>query len=86
MLGAIAGDIICEAAPTKTRELPLLSTGATFTDDTVCTVAIADALLTGGDFAQCLRAYVHCYPDPRGTAAGSHAGPTHRACQHSSEP
>jgi hypothetical protein len=24
----------------------------------------ADALLTGGDFAQCLRADAHCYPEP----------------------
>jgi hypothetical protein len=29
-----------------------------FTDYTVCTVAVADALLSGGDFAQYLRAYV----------------------------
>jgi ADP-ribosylglycohydrolase len=67
MLGAIAGDMIgsiCEAGRSSPRELPLLTAGATFTDDTVCTMAIADALLTGGDFAQCLRAYVHCYPDP----------------------
>jgi ADP-ribosylglycohydrolase len=67
MLGAIVGDFIgsiCEAAPIKSRELPRLSRGATLTDDTVCTVALADALLTGRDFAQCLRAYVRCYPDP----------------------
>jgi hypothetical protein len=24
----------------------------------------ADALLTGADFAQCLRADAHCYPEP----------------------
>ena len=34
----------------------------TFTDDSVCTVAIADALLSGGDFAEYLRAYVRRYP------------------------
>jgi ADP-ribosylglycohydrolase len=34
----------------------------TFTDDTVCTVAIADALMQGGDFADTLRAYVRRYP------------------------
>ena len=65
MLGAIAGDIIgsiYEAAPIKTREFPLFGPGVTFTDDTVCTVAIADALLTGGDFARYLRAYVRRYP------------------------
>jgi ADP-ribosylglycohydrolase len=66
MLGAIAGDIIgsiYEAAPIKTKDFPLFGRGVTFTDDTVCTVAIADALLCGGDFAQYLRAYVRRYPD-----------------------
>jgi ADP-ribosylglycohydrolase len=65
MLGAIAGDIIgsiYEAAPIKTKDFPLFGRGVSFTDDTVCTVAIADALLSDGDFAQYLRAYVRRYP------------------------
>jgi ADP-ribosylglycohydrolase len=65
MLGAIAGDIvgsIYEAAPIKTKDFPLFGRGVCFTDDTVCTVAIGDALLSGGDFAQYLRAYVRGYP------------------------
>ena len=65
MLGAIAGDVIgsiYEAAPIKTKNFPLFGAGAKFTDDTVCTVAIADALLQGADFAEALRAYVRRYP------------------------
>ena len=65
MIGAIEGDIIgsiYEAAPIKTREFPLFGPGVSFTDDTVCTVAIADALLSGGDCARHLRAYVRRYP------------------------
>jgi ADP-ribosylglycohydrolase len=65
MLGAIAGDIIgsiYEARPIKTKTFPLFGPGVTFTDDTVCTVAIADALLSGGDPAASLRAYVRRYP------------------------
>jgi ADP-ribosylglycohydrolase len=65
MRGAIAGDIIgsiYEAAPIKTKDFPLFGRGVTFTDDTVCTVAIADALLSGGDLARSLRAYVRRYP------------------------
>ncbi|HSA79583.1 MAG TPA: ADP-ribosylglycohydrolase family protein [Geminicoccaceae bacterium] len=65
MLGAIAGDIIgsiYEAAPIKTKDFPLFGPGVRFTDDTVCTVAIADALMQGGDFAGTLRAYVRRYP------------------------
>jgi ADP-ribosylglycohydrolase len=66
MFGAIADDIIgsiYEAAPIKTKDFPLFGGDVRFTDDTVCTVAIADALLSGGDFARCLRAYVRRYPD-----------------------
>jgi len=65
MLGAIAGDIIgsiYEAAPIKTKDFPLFGPGVTFTDDTVCTVAVADALMQGGNFAGTLRAYVRRYP------------------------
>jgi ADP-ribosylglycohydrolase len=65
MLGAIAGDIIgsiYEAAPIKSKDFPLFGRGVSFTDDTVCTVAIADALLCGGDFAEYLRAYVRRCP------------------------
>ena len=65
MLGAIAGDIIgsiYEAAPVKTKDFLLFGHGVRFTDDTVCPVAIADALLSGGDFADFLRAYVRRYP------------------------
>ena len=65
MIGAIAGDIIgsiYEAVPIKTKDFPLFGAGVTFTDDTVCTVAIADALLSGGDCARHLRAHVRRYP------------------------
>jgi len=65
MLGAIAGDIIgsiYEAAPIKTKDFPLFGPGVRFTDDSVCTVAVADALMQGGDFADTLRAYVRRFP------------------------
>lgn len=65
MLGAIAGDIIgspYEAAPIKTKSFQLLSARSTFTDDTVCTVAIAHALLGDGDFAGSLRIFVAAHP------------------------
>jgi len=65
MLGAIAGDIIgsiYEAAPIRTKDFALFGPGVRFTDDTVCTVALADALMQGADFAATLRAYVRRYP------------------------
>ena len=66
MLGAIIGDIvgsIYEADPIKTKDFPLFHPAATFTDDTVCTLAVADCLVSGGDFARYLRGYVRSYPD-----------------------
>ena len=48
MLGAIAGDVIgsaYEANAVKTTHFPLFPPGACFTDDTVLTVATAEALL-----------------------------------------
>ncbi|MBB3230118.1 ADP-ribosylglycohydrolase family protein [Halomonas stenophila] len=66
MLGAIAGDIIGsvhEGAGTKTRDFPLFVAGSTFTDDSVLTVAVADALLHGGDYVDLFHDYFHRYPD-----------------------
>ena len=56
MIGAIAGDIIgsvFEAWNIKTKRFPLYdfqSINSTFTDDTVMTCAIADAILTGESY------------------------------------
>lgn len=63
MIGAIAGDMIgspYEAWPIKDKDFPLRV--ADFTDDTVLTVAVADALLGGGDFAASLRRFARRYP------------------------
>ena len=48
MLGAIIGDIagsIYEHNSHKSKDFPFFGPGADFTDDTVCTIAVADALL-----------------------------------------
>ena len=62
MLGAICGDIIgsvYEFNSIKTTEFPLFSETSFFTDDTVMTIAVADALMaTGGSgaFEEALKA------------------------------
>jgi ADP-ribosylglycohydrolase len=65
MLGAIAGDIIgspYEFDRIKTTEFPLFSKRSEFTDDTVLTVAVAEALLDGGDYAEAFRRWGRRYP------------------------
>jgi len=65
MLGAIAGDIVgsrFEGEPAPKRNFALFHAHCRFTDDTVCTLAIADALLGDRDFAGSLRAFVRVHP------------------------
>ena len=57
MLGAIAGDVIgsvYERSNIKTKQFELFSPKCCFTDDTVCTLAIAVCLLEDGDFSNFL--------------------------------
>lgn len=65
MLGAIAGDIIgsvYEAAPIKTTDFPLFHPSCTFTDDTVLTVATAEAILKGENYAAAYRRLARAHP------------------------
>lgn len=65
MIGAIAGDIIgsvYEWNNIKTTDFPLFDRGCHFTDDTVLTVAVADCILHGGDYASKFKEYYKLYP------------------------
>lgn len=51
MLGAIVGDIIgsrFEFNNTNRFDLELFTPACSFTDDTICTIAMADAVMNGG--------------------------------------
>lgn len=66
MLGAIAGDIIgsvYEADNLKSTDFPLFHRACRYTDDTVLTVAVADAILEDGDYETNLKHYAHLYPN-----------------------
>jgi ADP-ribosylglycohydrolase len=67
MLGAIAGDVIgsvYEHRPVKTADFrPLLSGASRYTDDTVLTVATADAILGDGDYAASYRRFGRAHPN-----------------------
>jgi ADP-ribosylglycohydrolase len=63
MIGAIAGDMIgspFERHPIKTLDIAL--SVSRFTDDTVLSVAVADAILTGRDFGDQIKAFAGRYP------------------------
>lgn len=65
MLGAIAGDIIgsiYENFRTKNKDFRLFTPLSYFTDDTVLTVAVADALLNGHNFATSINGYARRRP------------------------
>ena len=64
-MGAIAGDMIgsvYEGQPIKSKAFPLFQAYSTFTDDTVLTVAVADAILGDGDYARALKRFGRAYP------------------------
>jgi len=66
LLGAIAGDMIgsrFEHSRRKDARFTLFKKGCRFTDDTVLTLAVADALLSGGEYGETIAAYARCYPD-----------------------
>lgn len=65
MLGAISGDIIgslYENLRIKRKDFPLFTPLSTYTDDTVLTVAVADAILSGRDYGSVLKSYARHHP------------------------
>lgn len=65
MVGAIAGDIIgsvYEAHPIKTKDFPLFHPRCRFTDDSVLTIAVAEAILTDGDYRRSVWEFGRRYP------------------------
>ena len=65
MLGAIAGDVIgsiYERFPVRSTDFPLFPRRARFTDDTVLTVATAQAIREGGDYRAAYRSWGRRYP------------------------
>lgn len=76
MLGAIIGDIVgsrFEFNNTSDYGFALFDVKSSFTDDTICTVAIADALMNGTDYGESLRLWCNKYPNPMGGYGGGFA-------------
>ena len=75
MLGAAIGDIVgsrFEFNNCKRVDFPLFGAGSDFTDDTICTVAVADWVSRGcgEDLAAILQAWCRRYPHPTGAYGG----------------
>lgn len=65
MLGAVAGDIIgsiYESRPIKTKDFPLFHPRCRYTDDSVLTVAVAEAILQGVSYREALLEMGRRYP------------------------
>ncbi len=68
MIGAIIGDIVgstYELHNTQNYDFELFPQGSSFTDDTVCTIAIADAILRGISYRDSLIEWCRKYPERR---------------------
>lgn len=73
MLGAIIGDIIgsrFEFNPTNDYNFELFGEGCSYTDDTICTIAVADAILRCRDYGESIHEWCRKYPDPKGGYGG----------------
>ena len=76
MLGAIIGDIVgsrWEFNPTNDYNFELFSDKNGFTDDTICTVAVADAILKDREFGESIHEWCRRYPHPMGGYGGRFA-------------
>lgn len=77
MLGAMIGDIAgskYEFNNTFDYDFEMFGEGCDFTDDTICTVAIADAILNGRSYQESLLDWCRRYPSPKGAYGGRFTG------------
>ena len=80
MLGAIIGDIAgskYEFNNTFDYDFEMFGGGCDFSDDTICTVAVADAILNGRSYQESLLDWCRRYPSPKGAYGGRFAGWIH---------
>jgi len=66
LLGALAGDMIgsvYEFNPVKHTHFQLFTPSSRITDDSVLTLAVADAILSGKGYQECIHQYAHTYPN-----------------------
>ena len=80
MLGDMIGDIAgskYEFNNTFDYDFGMFGEGCDFTDDTICTVTVADAILNGRSYQESLLDWCRRYPSPKGAYGGRFAGWIH---------
>lgn len=76
MLGAIIGDIVgsrFEFNNTNIYDFKLFDDECNYTDDTICTIAVADGILSGSSYADKIHSWCRSHPMPMGGYGGSFA-------------
>lgn len=76
MIGAMVGDIVgsrFEFNNTNDLHFELFTEECSFTDDSICTLAIGYALVSGISYGESLRSWCAMYPTPMGAYGGSFA-------------
>ncbi|MDE5812574.1 MAG: ADP-ribosylglycohydrolase family protein [Muribaculaceae bacterium] len=74
MIGTIIGDIagsIYEFDNTADYNFPFFAPDAEFTDDSICTLAVADAILNNKSYENAMHTLCRRYPNPMGAYGGS---------------
>ncbi len=74
MLGSILGDIIgstYEFANTKDYNFDFFPAGSNYTDDSILTIAVADAILNNIDYGKSIQKWARKYPHPKGSYGGA---------------
>lgn len=69
MIGAIIGDIVgsrFEFDNTNDFNFELFTEECAYTDDTICTIAVADAAMNGSSYGVALHSWCRRYPKPMG--------------------
>ena len=76
MIGAIIGDIVgsrFEFDNTNDFNVELFTDECAYTDDTICTIAVADAAMNGSSYGVTLHSWCRRYPEPMGSYGCSFA-------------
>ena len=77
VFGSIVGDIVGSRFEFNNylgTDFKLFTDDCAFTDDSICTIAVADAILKSIPFDQSLRYWCNKYPNPKGSYGMSFSG------------